>query len=116
MRAQSGTIDRTFTALADATRRGILERVGSEDASMSDLADRFEMSLTGVAKHVRVLERAGLVATRKVGRVRTVTVGRHRLEDVAHWIAAYRSTVEARLDRLDALLERMQSEEGDDPA
>lgn len=108
MTAQPPAIDRAFAALADPTRRGILERIGREDASISDLADRFEMTLTGVRKHVRVLEDAGLVATRKQGRVRTVTVGPRSLDDVAHWITAYRRTVEARFDRLDALLERMQ--------
>lgn len=113
MPTPAGPVDRTFAALADPTRRGILERIGREDTSISDLADRFEMTLTGVRKHVRVLEDAGLVATRKQGRVRTVTVGPRRLDDVARWIAAYRRDVEARFDRLDALLERMQGREGD---
>ncbi len=103
-------LDRTFNALADPTRRGILERIGREDASISDLAKRFGMTLTGVKKHVRVLEDAGLVGTRKEGRVRTVTVGPRHLDDVARWIDAYRRSVEARLDRLEALLERMQRE------
>lgn len=107
----AGQVDRTFAALADPTRRGILERIGREDASISDLAERFGMTLTGVKKHVRVLEDAGLVDTRKEGRVRTVTVGPRRLDDVARWIDGYRRAVDARLDRLDALLERMQREE-----
>ncbi len=108
--SHSEPLDRTFAALADPTRRGILERLGRGDASIGDLAERFAMTRTGVAKHVRLLEDAGLVATKKVGRVRTVTVGAHRLEDVARWIDDYRAMVDARLDRLDALLERMQRE------
>lgn len=101
-------LDRTFAALADPTRRGILEGLGRADASIGDLADRFAMTRTGVAKHVRLLEEAGLVATRKAGRVRTVTLGPQRLDDVARWIEAYRGMVDARLDRLDALLARLQ--------
>lgn len=112
MPTPAGHVDRAFAALADPTRRGILERIGREDASISDLADRFEMTLTGVRKHVRVLEDAGLVATRKKGRVRTVTVGPRRLGDVARWISDYRREAEARFDRLDALLETMQGREG----
>lgn len=104
----SGQLDRTFTALADPTRRGILERIGRQDASISDLAERYAMTLTGIRKHVRVLEDAGLVLTRKQGRTRTVTVGPHRLDDVARWIDAYRISVEARLDRLERLLARVQ--------
>jgi DNA-binding transcriptional ArsR family regulator len=111
MAAHGGELDRAFTALADPTRRGILERIGREDASISALAERFSMTLTGVKKHVRVLEDAGLVGTRKVGRVRTVTVGPRRLDDVVRWIGAYEDAVEARLDRLEALLERMQRAE-----
>lgn len=104
----SAPLDRAFAALADPTRRGILEGLGAADASIGDLAERYGMTLTGAAKHVRVLEDAGLVATRKVGRVRTVTVGPRRLDDVARWIDAYRRSVEARFDRLDALLGRLQ--------
>lgn len=102
----SPRLDSAFTALADPTRRGILERLGRSDASITDLAERFSMSLTGMKKHVRVLEGAGLVATRKVGRVRTCQLGRHRLEDVTNWIEHYRRSVDARLDRLGAYLER----------
>lgn len=106
--AAGDPLDRAFAALADPTRRGILEHLGRGDASIGDLAERFGMTRTGVAKHVRVLEEADLVATRKEGRVRTVTVGARDLGDVTHWIDAYRAAVEARHDRLDALLERMQ--------
>ena len=103
-------LDRTFNALADPTRRGILERVGREDASISDLAERFGMTLTGVKKHVRVLEEVGLVGTRKAGRVRTVSVGTRRLDDVVNWIGAYQQALDARLGRLESLLERLQRE------
>lgn len=108
--AAGDPLDRAFAALADPTRRGILERLGRGDASIGDLADRFGMTRTGVAKHVRVLEEADLVATRKAGRVRTVTVGARDLDDVARWVEAYRGMVDARLDRLDALLARMQQD------
>lgn len=107
-RTRGARLDRAFAALADPTRRGILEGLGRGDASIGDLAERFGMTRTGVAKHVRVLEEADLVATHKEGRVRTVTVGTRDLEDVARWIAAYRTAVEDRFDRLEALLERMQ--------
>jgi uncharacterized protein YndB with AHSA1/START domain/biotin operon repressor len=103
-------LDRTFSALADPTRRGILERLARSDASIGELAEGFGMTRTGVAKHVRLLEEAGLVGTRKAGRVRTVTVGPQRLDDVRRWVDAYRTSVEARLDRLEALLERLQRE------
>jgi len=102
----SRTVDRAFAALSDPTRRGILERLGRADASISDLAERFDMTLTGVRKHVRILEGAGLVTTRKVGRVRSCRLGPRRLEDEAAWIKAYREMLEARFNRLEAFLER----------
>jgi DNA-binding transcriptional ArsR family regulator len=102
----SRKLDSTFAAISDATRRGILERLGHEDASISDLAERFDMTLTGIRKHVRVLEGAGLVTTKKVGRVRHCRLGPRRLENEAAWIAAYRQMLEARFDRLEAFLER----------
>ncbi len=114
MAPHAAHVDRAFAALADPTRRGILERVGRADVSIGELADRFAMTRTGVAKHVRVLEDAGLVGTRKEGRVRTVTVGPRRLDEIARWIDAYRRAVDARLDRLEALLER-SPEEGSTP-
>lgn len=101
-------LDRAFHALADPTRRGILERVAREEASISDLAHRFDMTRTGVKKHVRVLEDVGLVETRKEGRVRTVSVGPRALDDVARWVDDCRRAVEARFDRLELLLERLQ--------
>jgi len=102
----SRRVDRAFAALSDPTRRGILECLGRGDASISDLAERFGMTLTGVRKHVRILEGAGLVTTRKVGRVRSCRLGPRRLEDEVAWIEAYRRMLDARLTRLEALLER----------
>ena len=99
-------IDASFGALADPTRRGILERLGRSDAAISELATTFDMTLTGVKKHVQVLEAAGLVTSRKIGRVRQCRLGPRRLEDEAAWIAAYRRKLEDRLDRLGDFLER----------
>ena len=102
----STELDSAFAALSDPTRRGILERLGRGDASISDLAARYKMTLTGVKKHVRILEGAGLVRTRKVGRVRSCRLGPRRLENEAAWIEAYRQMLDARLNRLEAFLER----------
>jgi len=102
----SPTLDAAFAALADPTRRGILERLGRRDASISDLAERFDMTLTGIKKHVTVLEDAGLVTTEKVGRVRTCRLGPRRLEDETKWIEGYRRTLNERLDSLGEFLER----------
>lgn len=99
------SLDRAFTALADPTRRGILERLGRGDASISELAERFDMTLTGVQKHVRLLEEAGLVRSAKVGRVRTCSLGPRQLEDELDWITRHRRQVAARLDHLGAFLE-----------
>ncbi|HWN68517.1 MAG TPA: metalloregulator ArsR/SmtB family transcription factor [Haliangium sp.] len=99
-------LDRSFAALADPTRREILMRLGRTDASMSELAEGFDMTLTGLKKHVHVLEEAGLVTTEKVGRVRRCRLGPRRLENVAKWIASYRTMLEQRLDHLEAFLER----------
>ena len=101
-----GHIDSGFAALADGTRRGILERLGRGDASIGDLAAKFDMTLTGMKKHVQVLESAGLVTTEKIGRVRTCRLGPRRLEDEIAFIEKYRRMLEARLDRLGAFLER----------
>jgi DNA-binding transcriptional ArsR family regulator len=102
----SRNLDTAFAALADPTRRGILERLGWGDASISDLAASFGMTLTGMKKHVRILEAARLVATEKVGRVRRCTLGPRRLEDEKTWIAMYQQMLEARFNRLEAFLER----------
>lgn len=108
---RSRRLDLAFSALSDGTRRGILERLGRGDATISELAEAFGMTLTGVKKHVRVLEAAGLVTTRKAGRVRTCTLGPRRLEDETAWLARYHAMLEARLDRLAAFLERQQEDE-----
>jgi DNA-binding transcriptional ArsR family regulator len=99
-------LDSAFAALADPTRRGILERLGRGDASISELAARFDMTLTGMKKHVRTLEDAKLVTTEKVGRVRHVRLGPHRLEREAAWIEQYREMLEGRINRLGEFLER----------
>ncbi|MEA2301861.1 MAG: hypothetical protein QOE44_2396 [Solirubrobacteraceae bacterium] len=99
-------IDRTFAALADPTRREILERLGRGSATITELAEPFGISLTGMKKHVRVLEAAELVNTEKVGRVRRCTAGPRRLEDVAEWTEVYRRMLDERLDRFGELLER----------
>ena len=95
-----------FGALSDPTRRGILERLGNADASISDLASDFEMTLTGIKKHVAVLEDAGLVSTEKVGRVRQCRLGPRRLDEETAWIARHEQMLEARLDRLGDFLQR----------
>jgi DNA-binding transcriptional ArsR family regulator len=101
-------LDDSFAAISDPTRRGILERLGRGDASISELADAFDMTLTGMKKHVSVLEEAGLVVTEKVGRVRTCRLGPRTLEDEAAWIRAYRQMVNERFDRLERFLERQK--------
>jgi DNA-binding transcriptional ArsR family regulator len=104
-------LDASFAALADATRRGVLERLGRADASITDLAERFHMTLTGMKKHVGVLEQAGLVTTEKVGRVRTCKLGPRRLEAVTAWIDRYRRLWEARFDELDEVVDELQQKE-----
>jgi DNA-binding transcriptional ArsR family regulator len=103
-------LDSAFFAISDPTRRGILARLGKGDASISDLADRFGMTLTGMKKHVTLLEQAGLVATEKVGRVRTARLGPRSLDAEAEWIEAYRKMLSDRLDRLEDFLERTKGE------
>ena len=106
---QSG-LDSVFAAVADPTRRGILERLGRRAASISELADAFDMTLTGMKKHVGVLEEAGLVLTKKVGRVRTCTLGPRRMTAEAAWIAKYQQMLEAQLDSLGEFLERTKGD------
>lgn len=106
MAQYQAALDRSFAALSDPTRRAILLRLGRSDASISELAEKFEMTLTGLKKHVHVLEGAGLVTTEKVGRVRRCRLGPRRLEDVTKWIASYRTMLEQRLDHLEDFLER----------
>ena len=104
-------LDASFAALSDATRRGVLEQLGRADASITDLAGKFHMTLTGMKKHVGVLEQAGLVTTRKIGRVRTCKLGVRRLEEEAAWIEGYRARWDARFDELDKLVEELQQKE-----
>lgn len=104
-------LDATFAALSDVTRRGVLEQLGSADASISELAQRFEMTLTGMKKHVSVLEQAGLVRTEKVGRVRTCRLGPRRLEEEAAWIEKHRQLWSARFDALDGIVEDLKRKE-----
>ena len=110
---QHGTarLDASFAALSDATRRGVLERLGRADASITDLAERFQMTLTGMKKHVGVLEQAGLVTTEKVGRVRTCKLGRHRLHEVTAWIDRYRQLWDSRFDELDKVVKELKRKE-----
>jgi DNA-binding transcriptional ArsR family regulator len=108
----SGTrFDASFAALSDATRRGVLEQLARADASITDLAEKFHMTLTGMKKHVGVLEEAGLVITEKVGRVRTCTLGLCRLEEEASWIERYRQRWELRFDELDTVVEELKRKE-----
>ena len=106
----SARLDSAFAALADPTRRGVLEKLGRGDASITDLATGFDMTLTGMKKHVQVLEDAGLVTTEKVGRVRTCRLGPRRLDEETAWIAHYRAMLEARYDRLGEFLERTRED------
>jgi DNA-binding transcriptional ArsR family regulator len=103
--------DASFAALSDATRRGVLEQLGRADASITELAGKFHMTLTGMKKHVGVLEQAGLVATEKVGRVRTCRLGLRRLEQEAAWIESYRQLWAARFDELDKVVEELKQKE-----
>lgn len=104
----SDRLDAAFGALADATRRGVLEQLGREDASITALAEKFHMTLTGMKKHVSVLERAGLVTTEKAGRVRTCKPGRRGLEEEAAWIERYRQLWEARFEALDNIVAELK--------
>ena len=109
-------LDRSFAALSDATRRGIIDQLGRADASITSLADKFQMTLTGMKKHVQVLERAGLVVSQKVGRVRTCKLGQGGLEAEAEWIEVHRKLFEARFDALDKIINEMKQEESDGSA
>jgi DNA-binding transcriptional ArsR family regulator len=104
----------SFSALSDVTRRGVLEQLARADASITDLAQKFDMTLTGMKKHVGVLEQAGLVTTEKIGRVRTCKLGSCRLEEEAAWIERYRQLWAARFDELDAVVEELKRKEKND--
>jgi DNA-binding transcriptional ArsR family regulator len=105
------SIDSAFAAIADPTRRGVLELLARREATITELAERFEMTLTGMKKHVQVLETVGLVASAKIGRVRTCRLGPRRLEQEMQWLEQHRAMLEQRLDSLEAFLERTQDEE-----
>jgi DNA-binding transcriptional ArsR family regulator len=107
----SARLDASFAALSDATRRGVLEQLGRADASITDLAERFHMTLTGMKKHVGVLEQAGLVTTEKVGRVRTCKLGRRRLSEETAWLERYRQLWASRFDELDKVVEELKRKE-----
>ena len=107
----SPRLDTSFAALSDATRRGVLEQLARAEASVTDLAARFHMTLTGMKKHIGVLERAGLVATEKVGRVRKCRLGPLPLTDERAWIEHYRALWAARFDQLDSVLQELKEKE-----
>jgi DNA-binding transcriptional ArsR family regulator len=107
-------LNASFGALSDATRRGVLEQLARSDASITDLAERFHMTLTGMKKHVGVLEQAGLVTTEKVGRVRTCKLGPGQLQDEAAWLERYRQLWAARFDALDQVVEELKRKERSD--
>jgi len=104
-------LDASFAALSDATRRGVLEQLSRADASITDLAGKFHMTLTGMKKHVGVLEQAGLVTTEKIGRVRTCKLGPRRLERETEWIERHRQRWNARFDELDRIVEELKRKE-----
>ena len=108
--AQAG-LDASFAALSDVTRRGVLEQLGRSEASITDLADKFEMTLAGMMKHVGVLEQAGLVTTEKVGRVRTCKLGARRLEEETAWLERHRQLWDSRFDELDQVVEELKRKE-----
>jgi len=103
--------DTSFAALSDVTRRGVLEQLGRGDASITDLAEKFHMTLTGMKKHVGVLEQAGLVSTEKVGRVRTCKLGVRRLDEEAAWLQRHHQLWDARFDELDKAVEALKRKE-----
>ena len=107
-------LDASFAALSDATRRGVIERLWREDASITELAERFQMTLTGMKKHVDVLEHAGLVTTEKLGRVRTCRLGRGALDEEWAWLERYRRMWTARFDALDEVVAELKHKERDD--
>ena len=107
-------LDTSFAALSDATRRGVLEHLGRTGASITDLAKKFHMTLTGMKKHVCVLEQAGLVTTKKIGRVRTCRLGPRRLEEETAWLERYRQRWDERFDELDRVVEELTRKETSD--
>ena len=112
----SPSLDRSFAALSDATRRGIIDQLGRADASITSLAQTFQMTLTGIKKHVQVLEQAGLVVTQKIGRVRVCKLGERSLQAEAEWIEAHRQLFEARFEALDEIISELQQEDSNGSA
>jgi DNA-binding transcriptional ArsR family regulator len=106
-----GRLDASFAAISDATRRGVLAQLGRSDASITDLAEKFHMTLAGMMKHVGVLEQAGLVTTEKIGRVRTCKLGRRRLEEESAWLERHRQLWDSRFDELDKVVEELNRKE-----
>jgi DNA-binding transcriptional ArsR family regulator len=111
---QTADLDASFAALADSTRRGVLEQLGQAELSITDLAEQFGMTLTGMRKHVGVLESAGLVTTEKVGRVRRCRIGARRLDEAVAWIDSYQQRWDARFDALDKVVAELQQKEEQD--
>ena len=111
VQSASARLDASFGALADSTRRGVLEKLGRSDASITELAEKFRMTLTGMKKHVQVLEHAGLVSTEKVGRVRNCRLGPRRLAEETGWIEAHRRLWASRFDELDGIVEELKRKE-----
>ncbi|MGC4088146.1 MAG: helix-turn-helix domain-containing protein [Polyangiaceae bacterium] len=111
VKSSQAALDASFAALSDATRRGVLEQLWRSDASITDLADRFQMTLAGMMKHVGVLEEAGLVTTEKVGRVRTCRLGARRLEEEMAWLERHRRLWDLRFDELDKVVEELKQKE-----
>jgi DNA-binding transcriptional ArsR family regulator len=107
-------LDASFAALADGTRRGVMQQLGRAECSITDLAERFDMTLTGMRKHVGILEEAGLVVTEKVGRVRRCRIGARRLDEVAAWIDTYHQLWDARFNELDNIIEELKRKEHHD--
>ncbi len=107
-------LDTSFAALSDTTRRGVLEQLGRADASITDLAEKFHMTLTGMKKHVGVLEEAGLVTTKKIGRVRTCQLGPRRLEEETAWLERYRRRWDERFDELEKVVQELSRKEKSD--
>ena len=111
VQSSGSRLDASFAALSDATRRGVLQQLGRADASITELADAFDMTLTGMRKHIRVLEEAALVTTEKVGRVRTCRLGPDRLVEETAWLEWYRGLWESRFDELDKVVKGLEEQE-----
>jgi DNA-binding transcriptional ArsR family regulator len=111
---QNDGLSITFAALADPTRRAILERLSQGEATVMELAEPFELSLPGVSKHLKVLQRAGLVTQGRKAQWRPCKLDAERLKDVANWVERYRDQWEERFDRIDEYLRELKKEEPKD--